>query len=264
MSSSTSDAIKTEPRTKLPKAWYVIMAILMPVWFFLIGSLLWDSMTRPPYREVLSKKLQETSVPQTLKELSVSEVRLDCPRSTKKVTGTFQFESLEGRSEVEVAGDTACTESGLMAGISQGGYVYAHENYKAELLTSEITKLIAKAQLQPNPGRRDNPELAQALMRDYSEQAKARAVNIVLFTCNKAGEPYDYRVLDHARFSSGEHGELQSTCTTAHQNFRVEIKGLRSSDELAFQLHEYNTTPEAVVRAVYQEFVNEGLEKSSF
>jgi len=243
--------------------YFLLAALLLGV--FLMGKMVWEVYNQLPSREILAEALKETDLRERLIRLSVDGVELRCVRGSKKVEGTFQFERLEGRKPVTVQGDTACTEPGLMLEWGRGWkteWVRARENYTAELIGPEITRLAEKAGLKPNTGNRDNPELALELQQEFGKPTELKSVDEVLFLCDKAGAPY--RAIARYSYSrSSSETELQTRCELDHQNFEVSITKHERS-EVFFKLHEYNHMPAPQVKAVYQEFVGASGKKSSF
>lgn len=208
---------------------------------------------------LLTKAYAQSDLPSRLTDLSIDYLEVECGFWSKTTQGTIYFVDKEHRRPLEVEGSRSCEQSGELFGVTPKS-IGAKENFKPELVFSEINDLLAKSKLQKNTGNRFNAELAQQFQTQFSDLAQKRQVRSVFFHCEEPGQAYSYVYWENGRHKISE--TLKTTCKVAHQNFDVDME----SDPAAvrFTVHEYNAVDAATVTAVYGEFLGVGPTKNMF
>jgi hypothetical protein len=241
---------------------------LVCVLFFIAKSLVFGNVERLPNAPNLEQAVVQSPLPQRLAGLSITEFELVCDSWSQKVGASFEFVFEEGRKPVWVPGSRSCEKSGTLVRWSrwnQGASLTARENYKPELVISEVDALVSKAGLQKNAGNRNAPEIAKQLHQAYAKLLLDKGVRTVEFRCNKAEVPYQYAYSSHDQRHRVTK-ELKMPCRGAHQNFDVVVDNLDASqpNDLLVLVHQYNAVdPDAVVAAV-GEYLDAGPVKMRF
>lgn len=216
-------------------------------------------------KAVLERSFQETGSRAVLVDAGVVSATLVCDKTTKKVTGTFEFTELDGRAPVVVAGETSCEIPGNLFRWYASGTVLARENYKADLIDHGLGQLLAKVKLTPTVVNLDNEAAARQLAEQYWPAIHAMDLVRATFDCPAAGENYRYvAYVDRREYRSGK---LAARCASAHHNFTV---GWRqavfpgSEGKPALKVESYNGIPDAAIAAAFGEFVGAGPVVSKF
>jgi hypothetical protein len=220
-----------------------------------------DSFAHTP---VLGQAFLQSDVPARLKDLSVLHFTVDCGAWSKKTHATFYFVSEEGRAPLKVDSNRDCEGSGTLFAWSSHGTFVSKENYKPELVHSEITAMLEQSKLTKNEGNRFNVELAKKFEGQYANLALSHVATSVFLHCEEKGRPYEAIYY----LNGGRHKvvkDLKTTCAGAHQNFTV--RAIRSeaaaAKDISLTVHEYNKVDPQVAFAAYGEFLGDGPIKNA-
>jgi hypothetical protein len=225
----------------------------------------------------LSQKFNHSPLQTRLKALSLATVRLSCDFTEKKVAADFQFHEVEGRKPVYVVGTTSCEDRGKALLTAQPGSnrIEAAENYDISLVEAEITALLTKAQLSPNPANRNNAAVAAILTKNYGQALIDQKVGVAHFKCSESGARFSYAAWSW-NGGGGVYGKLKTTCATGPQSFTIGRVFPSSYSPLAstqddsknwtpsLAVHQYTDIPPELMVQVVGEFIEGGLVVSKF